>query len=345
MSWFIHEGRPLHYLERGRGEPLLLIHGLGSSGADWAFQVAALERRFRVIVPDLPGSGHSAVPSGACSIEGFAQALWALCDHLGAGNLNIVGFSLGGAVSLEMALQRPENVQRLGLINSLATYRLDNWSKWVEAVLSLVLIPLLGMRRAARLAAKRLFPMPWQRVLRERAATVVSAVPRNNYLLTGRALMAWTGADRLHLIKSKALVIAAENDFTPLAEKQALAAALGAQLIIVRGSRHGTPFDAVGATNAALGAFIDDRPLPPAERWRCDRSARTLRFPGSLAEEHAASAAGAAVAVAAATAAGAVGVAAAAGAVAAAGSAALGAAAAVATGSPSSSRRGMPALV
>jgi 3-oxoadipate enol-lactonase len=300
MSWFIHEGRPLHYLERGRGEPLLLIHGLGSSGADWAWQVAALERRFRVIVPDLPGSGHSAPPGGACSIEGFARSLWALCDHLDAGTaINIVGFSLGGAVSLEMALQRPANVRRLGLINSLATYRLDHWSKWLETVLTLVLIPLLGMRRAAGLAAKRLFPMPWQRRLRERAAAVVSAVPWNNYLLTGRALISWTGVGRLHLVKSKTLVIAAENDFMPLAEKRALAAQLGAEFIVVRGSRHCTPFDAVRATNAALSAFIDDRPLPPPGRWMCDRSARALRFPGSLAEEHAASAASAARSVAA----------------------------------------------
>jgi pimeloyl-ACP methyl ester carboxylesterase len=221
----------------------------------------------------------------------LARSLWALCDHLGLGSVNVVGFSLGGAVSLEMALQRPERVRRLGLINSLANYRLDHWSKWIEAALTLVLVPLLGMRRAARLAARRLFPMPWQGVLRERAAAVVSAMPPGNYLLTGRALLAWTALERLHLIKSKTLVIAAENDFTPLAEKRALAAALGAQFITIRGSRHGTPFDAVAATNAALTAFVDDLPLPHGGRWRCDRSSRALRFPGSLADEHAASAA------------------------------------------------------
>jgi pimeloyl-ACP methyl ester carboxylesterase len=298
MSWFIHEGRALHYLERGRGEPLLLIHGLGSSGADWAWQVRALERKFRVIVPDLPGSGHSAPPSGPSSIEGFARSLWALCDHVGADTVNVVGFSLGGAVSLEMALQRPEKVRRLGLINSLATYKLDHWSKWLEAALSLILIPLLGMSRAARFAARRLFPMPWQRVLRERATAVVSAVPPNNYLLTARALMAWSAVDRLHLVKSKTLVIAAENDFTPLGEKRALAASLGAELMVVRGSRHGTPFDAVGATNAALAAFVEDGPLPAAERWTCDQRARALRFPGSLMDEHAASVAAAGVAAA-----------------------------------------------
>jgi 3-oxoadipate enol-lactonase len=173
MSWFLHEGRPLHYLERGRGEPLLLIHGLGLSGADWAWQVRALEKNFRLIVPDLPGSGHSALPSGPCSIGGFARTLWALCDHVGADHITLIGFSLGGAVSLEMALQQPERVRRLGLINSLATYKLDHWSKWLEVGLSLVLISLLGMQRAARLAARRLFPMPWQRSLRERAADVV----------------------------------------------------------------------------------------------------------------------------------------------------------------------------
>ena len=92
----------------------------------------------------------------------MAAALWALCDHLGVARVQIVGFSLGGAVGLEMALQRPEHVGKLGLINSLATYRLDHWSKWLEAALTLVLIPIIGMRYAARLAARRLFPMPWQ---------------------------------------------------------------------------------------------------------------------------------------------------------------------------------------
>ena len=63
MPYFCDEKSSIHYLVRGSGEPLLRIHGLGSSGADWAFQVAAFEKRFRVIVPDLPGSGHSPPPA------------------------------------------------------------------------------------------------------------------------------------------------------------------------------------------------------------------------------------------------------------------------------------------
>jgi len=46
MPFFCNEDLSLHYVERGQGEPLVLIHGLGCCGAAWAFQVAALEKRF-----------------------------------------------------------------------------------------------------------------------------------------------------------------------------------------------------------------------------------------------------------------------------------------------------------
>jgi 3-oxoadipate enol-lactonase len=289
MALFCKDDRSIHYLERGRGEPLLLIHGLGSSGADWALQVAALEGRFRVIVPDLPGSGHSAPLPDGPSIPEFAASLWELLDHLRVARVNIVGFSLGGAVGLEMSLQRSVQVRRLALINSLASYRLDHWRKWLEASLTLILVPLLGMRRAARLAAKRLFPMPWQSNLRARASAVVSAVPARTYLESARALIGWTALDRLDRLSSKTLVIAAELDYTPLDEKRALAARLGAQFVVVRGSRHGTPFDAVQATNATLLALLTDHPLPPAEHRVCDQTEQLspLSLAGTVAEEHA----------------------------------------------------------
>src|ERR1700761_326189 len=140
MAFFRRDGMSIHYLERGHGEPLLLIHGLGCSGADWAFQVAALERRFRIIVPDLPGSGHSSAPRGAYAIADFAGTLWRLMDHLHIASTNVVGFSLGGAVALEMATLQPERIPRLGLINSLATYRLHDWRKFLETHFSATVV-------------------------------------------------------------------------------------------------------------------------------------------------------------------------------------------------------------
>ena len=291
MPFFRDDDLSIHYLERGRGEPLLLVHGLGCSGADWAFQVAALEHRFRIIVPDLPGSGHSLPPRNEYTIAGFAAALWKLMDHLGIERPNIVGFSLGGAVALEMAAMRPACVPRLGLINSLATYQPRDLRKWLETYVAASVVRMLGMPRAACLMAARLFPEPWQRAMREHAARVMGSVPAHSYLGTGLALARWAILDRLDHLKCRILLIAAENDFTPLAEKRDLAKRLGAELVVVRGSRHGTPFDSVEVTNASLLALLTDQALPPATRWVRDTPTRAqgLSLAGSIAEEHAVS--------------------------------------------------------
>lgn len=291
MPFFRDADHSIHYLERGRGEPLLLIHGLGCSGADWAFQVTALESRYRVIVPDLPGSGHSDPPRGQYSIEGFAAAMWKLLDQLGVAKPNLIGFSLGGAVALEMAASRPGCVPKLALINSLATYRPHSWRKWMETHVSANLVRMLGMPRAAWLVAARLFPESWQKAMRAHTAAALGAVPAAAYLGMGLALARWAILDRLDRLSGRVLLIAAENDYTPLAEKVALAEQLHAEIVIVRGSRHGTPFDSVEATNACLSAFLADQPLPPQTRWVRDDAAlaQTLSLAGSIAEEHAVS--------------------------------------------------------
>ena len=270
--------RSLYYRVRGTGENLLLIHGLGSSGLDWEFQVRALERHFRVIVPDLPGSGYSPAFEGDFSISDCAEVLWALLDHLQVSLTNVTGFSLGGAVALEMALQRPQSVVRLALINTLLSYRIDHWRKWLEARVPAILVPVLGMQRAARLTARRLFPMPWQQALREHAADVLSRVASNVYLDMARALEGWTAMDRLERLQARTLMIAAEHDFTPLAEKKSMAKALRADIAVVHGSRHGTPFDSIKATNACLLAWFTDRPGRASRRWVCDAAPASVRI-------------------------------------------------------------------
>ncbi len=285
MPVFEGAGQPLHYLARGSGEPVLLIHGLGSSGADWAFQVRALEPGFQVIVPDLPG------PRGAeHSVRGWAEALWMLLDALAVQRPNIVGFSLGGAVALEMALQRPESVPRLALINSLATYRVDHWTKWCKARIDATLVRMLGMRRTARLIAARLFPDPHQEPMRARAEAVIASAPAKTYLDMAAVLERWSAVERLDALRSRTLLIAAEHDYTPLSDKRRLAERLRTDLIVVRGSRHGTPFDSIRITNASLLALLTDQSLPPYAEWLCDdpRHPLPVDLENSLADEHAA---------------------------------------------------------
>jgi 3-oxoadipate enol-lactonase len=247
----------------GQGPPLLLIHGLGSSADDWAFQRDEFARSHRLILPDLRGSGRSAKPKGPYSIVQFAADLWQLLDALGIEHIAILGFSLGGAVALEMALMQPGRVQRLVLCNALANYRTDTWRKWLEAHLQLALVRVLGLRRTARLIANRLFPHDEQAPKRQRVIDVVGANPRAAYLASMYALIGWSALQRLATLRCPTLIVAAEFDYTPLAEKRAEAARFPQmEFVVIEGSRHGTPFDATERFNACALDFLE-RTLPP----------------------------------------------------------------------------------
>ncbi|MCK7593573.1 alpha/beta fold hydrolase [Pseudomarimonas salicorniae] len=277
------EGLRLRVRRFGEGPPVLLIHGLGSSGDDWAFQIGPLAERFGLIVPDLRGCGASEATPGRYRIEQFAADLWALLDRLEAGRPALVGFSMGGAVALEMALQRPGAVARLVTINSLPSYRVDHWRKALELHLQVGMVRLLGLPRTARMVARRLFPEPHQLAMRQRVERVVGSSSPDPYLRCARALADWCAAERASGLGVPMLMLAGEHDYTSLAEKRLWATRLSAELHVVAGSRHGTPFDAIGDCNRALLAFLSGQPVP--EGLRADRPEDTPDAPPPLPPE------------------------------------------------------------
>lgn len=251
----------LHYDRMGSGPPLLLIHGLGSSGDDWAFQRDEFARTHTLIMPDLRGSGRSAKPPGPYSIRQFADDLWSLMDQLGFAYADVLGFSLGGAVALEMAIEQPQRVRHLILCNALANYRTDTWRKWTEAKLQIALVRLLGLRYTAKLIARRMFPHPEQAPKRERVVNVIGANPKRNYLATVHAIVGWSAVERLHALHVPTLIIAAEHDYTPMADKHVEAARFPqAEIVVIPDSRHGTPFDATDRFNATVMNFLERDP-------------------------------------------------------------------------------------
>jgi 3-oxoadipate enol-lactonase len=277
------DGQRLHYQTFGSGPPLLLIHGLGSSGEDWAFQIEPLARRHLLVVPDLPGSGRSPAPAGRYCIERFAGDLWRLLDALGLRQTALLGFSLGGAVALEMALQRPDCALRVMTINSLPSYRQDSWRKRYAVYGQMTMMRLLGPARLSHKVAQRLFPQPHQAPLRARVVEVLARAPRQPYLASAFALARWCALDRLHHLQAPLLMLAGEHDYTPLTEKQAYAKRLGAQFAVVRGSRHGTPFDSIAACNACAVAFFAGQPLPDADALLIDPPERVPETAPDLA--------------------------------------------------------------
>jgi pimeloyl-ACP methyl ester carboxylesterase len=94
----------LHVDERGDGEPLLLLHGLTGTGADWAhvFDLDGLAARHRVVRPDARGHGRSTNPTGTFTFRRCALDVLALMDHLGIARARAVGMSLGAMTLLHV---------------------------------------------------------------------------------------------------------------------------------------------------------------------------------------------------------------------------------------------------
>jgi pimeloyl-ACP methyl ester carboxylesterase/putative sterol carrier protein len=107
----------LSTVEAGNGPPVLAIHGLGATKGSFLPTVAALSDRFRVIALDLPGFGDSDKPIGAAyDPRFFASACADLLDALGLERVHLIGNSLGGRIALELALRRPNRIERLALL-------------------------------------------------------------------------------------------------------------------------------------------------------------------------------------------------------------------------------------
>lgn len=103
----------LHYIEKGSGDPLILLHGNGESGEYFVNQIEYFSAANRVIAPDTRGQGKSPRGEGEFSISRFADDLCGFMDELGIDNADILGFSDGGNIALVFALRYPERVRRL----------------------------------------------------------------------------------------------------------------------------------------------------------------------------------------------------------------------------------------
>lgn len=108
-------GYRVRWFVAGAGEPLVLVHGLGGSALNWIELAPALARRHRVIVPDLPGHGGSAARPGLSRIGPLADCVARVLEDEEAAPAVLVGHSLGGLVSLRVALRAPDRVRGLVL--------------------------------------------------------------------------------------------------------------------------------------------------------------------------------------------------------------------------------------
>ncbi len=121
-------GGHLTWYEAGQGRPLVLLHGWAMSAAAFQELAGLLAENFRVLVPDLPGHGKSS-PAGRNDLAGLSDVLTDWLSSLAAGPYTLVGWSLGGMLSLQIASDGKLPVERLSLIGSTPKFTAgDDWS-------------------------------------------------------------------------------------------------------------------------------------------------------------------------------------------------------------------------
>jgi pimeloyl-ACP methyl ester carboxylesterase len=238
--------------------PVLLLHGLGSSSRDWAFQRRALEAQYRVLAIDLPGHGGCPRPRRPLSVHGMAEQVTRVLKDEALPPSHVIGVSLGACVALALALQASERVRSLTLISGFARLRPAGAAGGLRMLLRLALLTAAPMRLVAWQVARATFPRPGQEDLRRLAMESIQRTSRRSYVAAIGALLAFDVRGHLGRVRCPALVVAGSEDRTvPMSAARALAGGIpGARLVGVPGAGHAPHCDTPAVVNAALLEFL-----------------------------------------------------------------------------------------
>ena len=248
-----------HYLDfNPQGSPaVLLIHGLGADGSSWGYQIPALcKAGIRPIAPDLPGFGKTIPGEGRWTVAKAAADTARLIYGLAGGPMIVAGISLGGVVALQMALDFPQMVQKLILINTFACLRPKRFDEASYLLGRFVVANLRGKEYQAETVARRLFSRPEQEDLRRELVQRILQADQRVYRQAMQSLALFDVRKRLSEIRMPTLIISGENDTTvPLPNQMELVNGIsGAEHSIIPDAGHAVIADQVMRFNKV---FLD----------------------------------------------------------------------------------------
>ena len=248
----------LYFTQRGSGPPLLLVHGLMVTGEMFDPVLERFATAHRVIVPDLRGHGRSRRLPPPYTARQLAADLSRLLDHLGIESAAVLGYSQGGAIAQQLALDSPTRCNRLVLGCTYAC-NMATTREQVEGHLLPFLVRVLGPRRFARFAVSQ----EAKELGREGAEWLVGLMADQDRRLMVAAwneTMAFDSRQRLAEIACPTLVVAGSDDqAVPMHHAQMLHHGIrGSTLVVIAGARHTLiwthPDELVRVTEEFLGA-------------------------------------------------------------------------------------------
>lgn len=259
-------GVELALADHGAGRPVVLIHGFPMDHSIWDGQIQSLAPQWRVIAPDLRGSGRSSVTPGKVTVEQWADDLAAMLDALKISEPIVLGgLSMGGYVALRFFQAHRSRLAGLILCDTKAT------ADTPQAAAGRLETAQRLEREGTRFLADAMLPrllapatLEGKPELVERLRQVVLAGDGAGYAATLRGL-----AERpnftplLPRIDCPTLLIVGRQDaISTAAEMNAMARAIPASRIVeIDGAGHVTPLEAPGEVTAAMQQFLAD--LPP----------------------------------------------------------------------------------
>lgn len=241
----VADGVRIHYRVFGRndGEPLLMLHGLGTDHMGWVLQRYAFGGRYRCVTVDNRGSGRSDKPLGPYDLQVMADDAVAVLDELGVEQAHVVGASMGGVLAQILGVTRPDRVRSLVLACTacqIRPWRRELFGDWIDEA------ERLGMRRfitdnlewlIGPRSMRRLWPAA--RVI----GIMATRAPVHGLIgqLEGLLAVDESLADELVRIDAPTLVVVGSQDIlTPVADSERLVSLItDAELAVMSGAAHG----------------------------------------------------------------------------------------------------------
>lgn len=239
----------------GRGDPVVMVHGLGGTSNTFTPQMSAFGDRYRVVRPDLPGSGRSPA-GGSLAIQRFVDTLVRMVEVLGVERAHWVGHSLGTIVCQHLAVQQPRLMRSLVLLGPLAEppeparkglrdraakARAEGMADIADAIVQ------AGTSADTRRNQPVAVAFVRESLMRQ---------PAEGYAQTCEALASATAADVQRIDCPTLLVTGDEDAVAPPSVARALGERIeGARVEILGRCGHWTPIERVAEVNRLLSEF------------------------------------------------------------------------------------------
>ncbi|MFZ0771494.1 MAG: alpha/beta fold hydrolase [Candidatus Sulfotelmatobacter sp.] len=258
MSFVENQGVKLYWDEQGRGEPVLLIMGLGYPSSLWHRSRPVLAQHFRTVAPDNRGVGLSDVPPGPYSIATMASDADAVLDAAGVSSAHIFGVSMGGMIAQEFALQYPARTR--SLILGCTSPGGPSALRAERKVSDILMARGMTMEQAREAIVPYLYDAatPRQKIEEDVSLRRRCLPSLEGYTAQLQGILAWEGYSRLSQIAAPTLVIHGRSDaLVPPGNGELIAGRIpGAKLVLLEHASHLFLTDQTRAAHKEILGFL-----------------------------------------------------------------------------------------